>query len=311
LTFSRGGTPVKKLTYIEDLLKHTTKFALRGSNVRHRLTIADDLWPAEIDEGQIGQVIQNLVINADQSMPEGGNIEIQVENIAVGAEDALSLKDGEYLRISVTDQGIGIPEEHIQRIFDPYFSTKQKGSGLGLATAYSIVKNHDGYITVDSRVGSGSTFYVYLPALPGAILERAKAEDMETSPVKGKGKVLVMDDEENIRELVNEMLSSLGYEVTTATDGTEAIELYLEARDSEQPFDAIITDLTVPGGMNGKEAIQRLAKIDPEIKAIVSSGYSNDPIISNFRDYNFSGAIAKPYRARELSVVLNEVINMK
>ncbi len=308
LTFSKGGAPVKKITSVKELLKNATRFVLRGSNVSHELSISDDLWPAEIDEGQTSQVIQNLVINADQSMPEGGTIKVQAENVVVSAKDTLPLKDGEYVKISIQDQGIGIPEEHLQRIFDPYFSTKQKGSGLGLATVYSVIKNHDGYITVDSQVGIGSTFYAYFPASPGQLPVKEEEENVEIKPVAGRGRVLVMDDEENIRELAREMLGNLGYEVTTAIDGAEAIKLYRDARDSGQPFDAVITDLTVPGGMSGKEAIQQLVKIDPGIKAIVSSGYSNDPIMANFREYKFKGAIAKPYRTRELSILLHEVL---
>lgn len=308
LTFSKGGAPVKKIASVKELLKNATSFALRGSNVSHELSIPDDLWPAEIDGGQISRVIQNLVINADQSMPEGGAIKVQAENVVVDAKDNLPLKDGKYVKISIQDGGIGIPEEYLQRIFDPYFSTKQKGSGLGLATVYSVIKNHDGYITVDSQVGIGSTFHVYFPASPGQPPVEEEEENVEINPVAGEGRVLVMDDEENIRELVKEMLGSLGYEVTTAMDGAEAIELYRDARDSGQPFDAVITDLTVPGGMSGKEAIQQLVKIDPGVKAIVSSGYSNDPIMANFREYNFHGAIAKPYRTRELSILLHEVL---
>ena len=236
-------------------------------------------------------------------MPEGGTIKLQAENVVVSAKDTLPLKDGEYVKISIQDQGIGIPEEHLQRIFDPYFSTKQKGSGLGLATVYSVIKNHD------SQVGIGSTFYVYFPASPGQLRVKEEEENVEINPITGEGRVLVMDDEENIRELAREMLNNLGYEVTTAIDGAEAIKLYRGARDSGQPFDAVIADLTVPGGMNGKETIQQLVKIDPRIKAIVSSGYSNDPIMANFREYKFQGAIAKPYRTRELSILLHEVLS--
>mgnify|MGYP001098699542 CR=1 FL=1 len=306
LTFSKGGAPVKRTASIRELLRDSTLFALSGSNVRCEFYMPDDLWSVEIDEGQISQVINNLVINADQAMPEGGIIKVRAENITLKTGHSLPLTDGEYVKISVEDQGIGISKEHLQRVFDPYFTTKQKGSGLGLATSYSIIKNHGGYITAESRVGVGSTFHVYLPASPEKIpTDKGKVKE---KPVVGRGRILLMDDERYIRNLLDRMLDSIGYEVTLATDGVEAIELYREAKDSGRPYDAVILDLTVPGGMGGKVAIQRLKEIDPEVKAIVSSGYSDDPVLSDFGEYGFSGFIAKPYRIRELSSVLHKVI---
>ena len=307
LVFSSGGAPIKKVVDIAELLKKTAAFALSGSDVRCEFSIADNLWAVEIDAGQISQVINNLVINADQAMPEGGTIRICAENVIVDKEDALPLKDGKYVKIMIQDQGIGIPKDHLQKIFDPYFTTKQKGSGLGLANSYSIIKNHDGHITVESEVGVGTTFYFYLPA--SSEKPPVESGSQGNKPIMGKGRILVMDDDKIIRDLASDMLDGIGYETTTATDGAEAIRLYKEAKNSGNSYDAVIMDLTVPGGMGAKKAIQNLIKIDPEIKAIASSGYSNDPVMANFRQYGFSNAIAKPYKVVVISEVLHEVIN--
>ena len=278
LTFSRGGTPILQTSDVGRLLRECADLALSGSNVRGEFSMPDDLWPAEIDTGQINQVISNLIINANQAMPNGGLIKVNAENVEIEAEHGLPLSPGSYVRISILDQGIGIAKKHLQRVFDPFFTTKQKGSGLGLAIAFSIIKQHNGYITV------------------------------ETEPITGEGKILVMDDEAHIRDLATEMLSRCGYRVVTAVEGAEAIELYKKAMGSDTPFDAVITDLTVPGGMGGKETIQRLIEIDPDVKAIVSSGYSNDPVMANFREHGFKGVIAKPYKLMELSKVMHKVI---
>ena len=305
LTFSRGGAPIKKTVFISKLLEDTVAFVLSGSNVRCEFSISGDLWPVEVDEGQISQVINNLIINADHAMPRGGIIKVSAENTAVDVEQGLPLKEGNYIKISIEDQGIGIPEEHLQKIFDPYFTSKQKGSGLGLATAYSIVKRHDGYVQVESELGVGTTFNIYLPASSEEILMEKELRERIHA---GKGKILVMDDEEIIRDVTGEMIEVLGYEVEFAKDGAEAIELYKKAKESAQPFEAIIMDLTIPGGMGGKETIQELIEIDPEIRAIVSSGYSNDPIMADYRKYGFCGVIAKPYKIKELGEILYKVI---
>ncbi len=215
------------------------------------------------------------------------------------------LKEGRYVRISIKDQGVGIAEEYLSKIFDTYTTTKQNGSGLGLATCYSIVKKHDGYITIDSELSIGTTFHIYLPA---SEKELVVIEDAYEKQIVGSGKVLIMDDEEIVRDVAGEMLKSIGYEVEFAVDGEESIDLYKKAKESGQPFDAVIMDLTIPGGMGGKEAIKRLTIIDPEVKAIVSSGYSNDPIMADYKGYGFSGVIVKPYKIKELSEELNKVI---
>ena len=305
LTFSRGGSPILRTADMGKLLRDSASFALRGSNVGSKFSISDDLWPVEMDEGQINQVISNLVINAQQAMPAGGIVRVSAENITMGTESGLPLEPGAYTKVSVEDQGIGISEEYLQRIFDPFFSTKQAGSGLGLATSYSIIQKHNGHITVESQPGLGSTFNVYLPASPDGVLIE---EEKEEKPIMGEGRILVMDDEEHVRDTAADMLRSIGYEVATSINGSEAIELYKEAMVSGKPFDVVIMDLTVPGGIGGKEAIQKLIEIDPEVKAIVSSGYSTDPIMAGFREYGFKGVIAKPYRTRGLSVALRKVV---
>jgi len=307
LTFSKGGKPIKKTTSIVELTKESASFALRGSNVRCEFSIPDDLWPVNVDEGQVSQVINNLIINADQSMPEGGTIKIKSENVTVTESDVLPLKEGGYVKISIKDHGIGIPKEYLPKIFDPYFTTKHKGSGLGLATAYSVIKKHDGHITAESETGIGTTFHIYLPASKEKVLTK-KVKDEK--PLTGKGRILVMDDEEVVREVAGLMLRTIGYEVEFARDGVEAIELYKRAMESGEPFEAAIIDLTVPGGMGGKEAIKNLLEIDPNVKAIVSSGYSTDPIMSEFEQYGFKGVIAKPYQIEELSRMVSEIIGM-
>jgi len=305
LTFSRGGAPIMKTAFISELLRDSASFALSGSNVRCEFSIPDDLWRIEVDEGQIAQAISNLIINASQAMPGGGVINLLAENIVVDEKQGIPLNNGGYVKISVTDHGIGIPKEHFQQIFDPYYTTKRGGSGLGLAIAYSIVKRHNGYIDVKSIPGKETTFSIYLPASPKeALAEKESGEKIRG----GKGKILVMDDEKMIRDVVGDMLGILGYEAGFAKDGAEAVELYKKAEQSVRPFDAVIMDLTVPGGMGGKEAVRKLAEIDPEVKAIVSSGYSDDPVMADFRKYGFSNVVAKPYNIKELGDALYEVL---
>jgi PAS domain S-box-containing protein len=308
LTFSKGGEPVKKLVTLAELVKNSATFSLRGSNVRCEFSISQDLLPVEVDEGQIGQVINNLVLNADQAMPEGGIIEICAENITLTADNQFSLPPGPYLRTSFRDHGVGIGPDHLPKVFDPYFTTKQKGSGLGLTVAYSIIDKHNGRMTVESELGHGTTFTIYLPASDKPASQPA---DEEKRLFIGKGKILVMDDEEFIRDVATQMLSKIGYEVSVAHDGDQAIEMYGQAQNSGEPFDIVIMDLTIPGGMGGKEAIRKLKKLDPNVKALVSSGYSNDPIMSNFRDYGFQGVVKKPYRIQDMSDALRAVLTVK
>lgn len=305
LTFSTGGAPVKKVIPISELVIESARFALRGSDVKCEFSISDDLWPVEVDEGQISQAIQNIIINADRAMPEGGTINVSCKNVNIGENEIKSLRGGRYVMISIRDHGVGIPAEHLEKIFDPFFTTKEKGSGLGLATTYSIIKKNGGYITVESEVGVETTFHLYLPASQKKLLKKEKKGRRIDAR---KGKILIMDDEEMVRLVSRTMLKRIGYEVEFANDGSEAVELYKKAMELNQPFDAIIMDLTIPGGMGGKEAVKRLLEIDPEVKAIVSSGYSNDPVMADFKKYGFCGVVAKPYTLEELSQILHSLM---
>ena len=308
ITFSKGGAPIKRTTSIRQLLEDSTGFALRGSNVKCDFGIQGDLQPCDIDDGQISQVVNNIIINANQSMPEGGIIKVNAENCSVDESDNLPLKEGEYVKISIQDKGIGIAPENINRIFDPYFSTKEKSSGLGLASSYSIIKNHGGHIGVDSKVGEGTTFTVYLPAsLSVALNTEVKRIAPETS-MSGEGRILIMDDEEPVRNAVNDMLEYLGYETDLAVEGKEAIAMSKLALESGSPYAAVILDLTIPGGMGGRETIKHLREMDPDVNAIVSSGYSSDPIMADHEKYGFSGIIIKPYRISDLADVLKKTI---
>ncbi len=306
LTFAKGGAPVKERASIQELIKDAVSFALSGSNIRCDFLIPDDAWEVTVDKGQIGQVIRNLVQNAAQAMIGGGFIRISVENLLAGSGEPNLLDRCKYLKISVQDHGVGIAEEHIQKIFEPYFTTKQQGSGLGLPAVYSIVKNHDGHIDVDSELGVGTTFHVYIPATE---CEISAEPTPEAEIVSGKGKVLVMDDEEMIREMLEDLLEIIGYDAKFTSDGAEAIELFKKERDLGQPFDILIMDLTIPGGMGGKEAMARIREIDSEVKAIVSSGYSSDPVVADFRKYGFTGYLNKPYNASQLSSVLDDALH--
>ncbi len=310
LTFTKGGLPAKKTTSVRELVQETVSFVLRGSNVKVRFAIPENLWPARVDEVQISQVIQNLVINAQQAMPEGGLIEIIAQNSEINGDTEIPLPPGPYIKIEVKDQGCGIPSENLGRIFDPYFTTKDEGTGLGLAVVLSIIKKHQGYIRVHSTVGQGTTFEIYLPA------ERESAQPIPSDPLPqeispqrtSKGRILVLDDEELIRETLSEMLTLLGYEVETASEGLEAVEKYKRALEQDARFDLIIMDLTIPGGMGGKETIQEILKIDPLAVAVVSSGYSSNDILSGYQAYGFQGVLKKPYRLEELVSTIEEVL---
>ncbi|MGC9328806.1 MAG: hybrid sensor histidine kinase/response regulator, partial [Candidatus Hinthialibacter sp.] len=308
LTFSKGGAPITKSEDIRSLIKETALFVLLGSNVRCEFEAPGDLWRVDVDKSQFSQVIQNLVINANQAMPEGGVITIRANNCSneiSRKKHILPFSQNRYVQISIEDQGCGIPEAYLEKIFDPYFTTKQEGSGLGLATAYSIVKKHHGAISVDSQLGKGSIFTIYLPASEPSVESYSQESYDET--FSGQGRILVMDDEEIVKEVIGEILKEMGYEADFAADGVEAIQKYKSAKESNDPFAAVIMDLTIPGGMGGKEAIQKIRAFDPSVKAIVSSGYSNDPVMSNYRIYGFCNMICKPYTYEDLGKALQSV----
>jgi len=307
LTFSKGGQPVKEVFDLYDHLVKSVQFSLRGSNVRSTFFIANNLWKIHADPGQINQVINNLVINADQAMPNGGTLMLDAINVEVDAgEEDSSLKAGKYVKIIISDQGHGISEENLVKIFDPYFSTKKKGSGLGLATSYSIMEKHGGSIAVKSEPGEGTNFVIHLPAYT----KTSQREDTEKQELKsGQGYILIMDDEEYIRDLVKDMVEVLGYDAETASDGEKALAAFERAQNTEHPFKAILIDLTVPGGMGGKETIQKLIEIDPDVRAIVASGYSTDSILANYGDFGFKGILQKPFRLEQVSEMLHKVIN--
>ncbi len=310
LTFARGGAPIKKTASIGKLIQDTVSFSLRGTHSRSEFDFGPDLWPAEIDAGQISQVVANLVVNADQAMPNGGTLRVSCHNFTYDHETTPcipDLKPGEYIRISIRDEGVGISESYLKRIFDPYFTTKEKGNGLGLATTYSIIKNHNGLITVESQIHCGATFTLYLPAS----LERETVVEptvTTTETIEGTGRVLIVDDEEAIRDLVEFTLTRLGYEAFQAASALEGVDLYREKLNAGQRFDLVILDLTLPGGMGGKEALKKLIEIDPTVNAIVSSGYAMDATMSRYQDFGFRGVISKPYEAAELGKKVHDVI---
>ncbi len=306
LTFSKGGMPVTETVSLNELIASSAEFALTGSNVRPEVLIADSLPPANIDAGQINQVMHNLMINAMESMPEGGIVTVRGDLARVAKSSGLPLPEGEYVRISVQDRGVGIPRELLTRIFDPYFTTKQRGSGLGLATCYSIIRKHGGHITVESELGKGSMFHFYLPASSAAVAPRKVEPAPRITP--GSGTILLMDDEEAICSTVGQMLTLLGYQVVFAHNGSEAVSRYRDALAAAKPFDAVILDLTIPGGMGGKEAVQYLLELDPGVKAIVSSGYSENPVMSDYFRYGFRGVLSKPYDVQQMSRVLHMVL---
>jgi len=308
LTFAKGGAPVTERIRLETLIEDVVRFDLSGSNVKLSFKSAGDLWLAEADKGQIQQVFSNLTINARQAMPDGGHLYIELENADIIKSPVPGLAQGKYIQITVSDDGIGIAPKHIDRIFDPYFSTKQAGSGLGLATTHSIIHQHGGCLNVNSLVGKGTTFTLYLPAsksqqLSETILPEAKCSDVEQS-----ARILVMDDEKMICDLLTKMLEKGGYSVETADGGRQAIEKYKQALDAGNPFDIVIMDLTIPGGIGGKEAIKGILKIHPEARVVVSSGYANDPVMANYAAYGFSGIAAKPYTRDKLLEVLRQVL---
>jgi PAS domain S-box-containing protein len=308
LTFAKGGAPIKKIESMVPFIQETVKFALSGSKVSSTFAIPNNLWQCEFDKNQVGQVIDNIVINAQQAMPDGGTIAITAANTRLDEKKHPLLPAGNYVRISISDQGIGMPKEILPRIFDPFFTTKSKGHGLGLATCYSIIRRHEGCIDVESEPGKGSTFSFFLPASSSAGPQKnavAKASH------KGIGTFLIMDDEEVIRETVGDMLKDLGYSIVSTQNGLEAIEYFRAEHESKNKIVAMIFDLTVPGGLGGREAVKEIRKIDKMIPVFVSSGYADDPVMAHPQKYGFTASISKPFRKIDLADILSRHLGVK
>ncbi len=306
LILAKGRESVKRISHIGKLIKNAARLALIGSNIACTFDIDADLASVEVNQGQLNQVVHNLVVNAREAIRGDGTVTVTARN-CVYEQDQWPVKAGAYVQVSIGDDGVGIPPDLQARIFDPYFTTKerggQRGTGLGLAVCYAITKNHRGFITVRSEVGKGSTFQLFLPA---SNREAATApEDFEQLL---RGRILVMDDEEIDRAVMEDILRRISFDCEFASNGAEALALYEDALRSGRPFDAVIMDLVIPGGMGGGETIERLLEIDPNARAIVTSGYSNDPMLINYRENGFSGSLLKPYRIEELDQVLHRVL---
>ncbi|MBT4502198.1 MAG: response regulator [Gemmatimonadetes bacterium] len=305
MTFAKGGAPLKEIASMESLIRETTELSLHGANTKPEFHFADDLSSVEIDTGQIVQVIQNLVLNADQAMSEGGVLKISADNVEITEETPLPLEAGTYVKVLVTDQGTGMPESILGKVFDPYFTTKESGHGLGLSIAYFVLQGHSGHISVHSEIDVGTTFTFYLPA-SGKQAVTVVEQEKELSV--GFERILLMDDEEIIHRTVSRTLKLLGYEVESVFDGNGALQAYNDALKSGTPFDLVIMDLTIPGGMGGEEAMVKLLGIDPNARGLVSSGYADDPIMANFADYGFSGRVTKPIDIRELADMVRRIL---
>jgi len=304
LTFAKGGAPVTEATSIEELLRETTELSLRGSKTKPAYCFAEYLCPVNIDKGQIAQVLQNLVLNADQAMPEGGTVKVVAENVEISDRDHLPLAKGPYVKISVVDQGIGMSDTVMAKIFDPYYTTKPAGHGLGLSIAYSIIQKHGGHIHVQSDIDVGTSFYFYLPTVDQPLTPTMTRPELK----RGAGRILLMDDEELIHASVGKMLDALGYEVDCVWDGKEALAAYQAAVDEGKAYDLAIMDLTIPGAMGGKEAIGELHQLDPRARVLVSSGYANDPIMANCEEYGFVGSLPKPVSMEKLAATVKEIL---
>ncbi|OPY71576.1 MAG: Blue-light-activated protein [Syntrophorhabdus sp. PtaU1.Bin002] len=312
LTFAQGGEPIKQATFINNLLADTVALALSGSTISVEFSLADNLYPVEIDEGQIKQVISNIVINAKEVMSKGGHLTVTAHNLpASEARNSSLLRNRDFVHITFEDQGIGIPPRNLSRVFDPYFTTKGMGSdrgrGLGLTICHAIVTRHNGLITVDSTLGVRTTVNIYLPAAQKA--PPATPSCVLAPSPKTRARLLLMDDEELVRDVTREMLEQIGYQVELACDGDEAIDLYVNSLNHGQSFDAIILDLTIPGGTGGDEAILRLTAIDPNVKGILSTGYADSTAMKDFKEYGFKGTISKPFKIEDLANIIARVIN--
>ncbi|MBA2356500.1 MAG: response regulator [Acidobacteria bacterium] len=306
LTFSRGGDPVKRAMHIGHLVDATVRFAVSGSNVRGTVEVPADLWAVEADEGQVEQVVHNIVLNAKQAMSRGGQVLVTCANVRLPALPDAPREPRQLVRISIKDQGQGIPVEHLDRIFDPYFTTKPSGTGLGLAVSHAVIQNHGGFITAESSLGSGATFNIYLPRSTKRVAP-AVLQPLLAVP-HGRGRVLVMDDDRSIATVTASMLRSLGYTPEIVSDGEMAVEGYIQAAHAGEPFDALVMDLTVPGGMGGAEALAELRRFDPRVCAIVMSGYADTGLLAEYQQVGFAGRLAKPFSLRDLAVTLHDLL---
>jgi len=311
LTFARGGAPIRKAMLLSGVIQESARLAMSGSKVGCEFSLPEDLWMAEVDAGQIGQVIRGMVLNAREAMPQGGVVYVRAENVILSAQEQSSLPAGEYVRVSITDQGTGIAKDVLPKIFDPYFSTKhrgdQKGMGLGLTICHAVVQKHGGAIAVKSEVGSGTTFDIYLPA--ARKLSGGEKVPMPASELR-HGRVLVMDDEQGVREVLAQTLEAMGHSAEMADDGQKAIEVFRKAQSLGRPFDVALLDLTVREGMGGQETVQALLKIDPNVKAIAMSGYIDSPVILDPGRHGFKAAMEKPFDAGKLQEILSRVIGI-
>ena len=306
LTFSRGGDPVKRPMNLGPLVDATVRFAVSGSNVRCTVDVAPDMWAVDADEGQIEQVVHNIVLNAKQAMPRGGQVHVTCTNARLTPAPETAGTVRQYVRISIRDQGVGIPPEHLERVFDPYFTTKPAGTGLGLAVSHAVVKNHGGLLQVESSVGTGTVLHILLPRTTKRV---APTPSLPTVAIPhGKGRVLVMDDDRSIATVTASMLRTLGYSADVVSDGEMAIERYLLAMESDDPYDAVVMDLTVPGGMGGAEALAQLREYDEGICAVVMSGYADTGLLAEYQSVGFAGRLAKPFSLRDLAVTLHDLL---
>ena len=315
LTFSKGGLPVKKVMPLTHILESMTNFALSGSQVHHTVSIADDLWECAIDEKQIGQVIDSIVVNAKQAMNNAGELSVVALNNTIDQSSSLPLKPGNYVRITIRDFGPGIAPELLSKIFDPFYTTKKFGSGLGLSTSFSIIKKHEGFIDVESVLGKGTAFIIYLPAVPDKTIkmDTVVPKSVEVKPhiatSSAQRRILVMDDEDFVRDLASDMLTGMGYNVSVAHHGQEAVDMVQQSIAKHEPFDVIILDLTIPGGTGGKEALQKILNIAPDTRAVASSGYSDDPVIAAPIQFGFIDSIRKPYLKQEVVAMLERIFH--
>lgn len=304
LTFAKGGAPIKRPVPVVEIISECCQYALKNPAVQCRIDLEENLWPVDVDKGQFSQAIQNILVNAEQAMPRGGIVRIRARKRVFDPKVDPRMRYENYVELTITDEGEGIAEEHLYKIFDPYFTTRQKGGGLGLTIAYSIIKNHKGVLNVESTPGKGTSLILHIPAVV-----KPERPVGKFGLIKARGKVLVMDDEEIVRDVVSEMLEFIGYSVEVAADGAAAVDCYKAAMNSNAPFDAVIMDLIVPEGIGGKEAVKLLLDVDPKAKIIVSSGYSDDPIMSDYEAYGFKGVVIKPFKIDDLGRTLQEMIS--